>query len=401
MEIRWRTWFEKHNRYLTTFLLTSAFILSLISDVDCFFVIVDVGFEPMNSHYNSTTFGIGLWTVEDPEKRGICAMPMFSDELNGMTHSDNSYSSLWINGDVSLFVSRIISSCGVAVGFASMVFVWVCLCMNSSQQIMIELSTTTIFVALALGLEGTKLGLIFETKPCTSEDFWERIDQDEVSTFHKADACLFARGTYMSLFAIVTYGIVIIYLMTVAMLSDHQNSGGYRQGVPHSFEYDYDNVTLPSYLGSICSSKRSLGSSIVSKNSSIISKYSKESSKDSGSGLNYNSGQNSKVSSGSDGSGGMTKVSGDSSGSAEEARQLSAFSTPADSRFYSSSTGSSKGRIKSDTVIAQLMEPIVEGDDSDDDSEWKWTSENTVMNDTVMAQRSNIFCDRTIAETEV
>ncbi len=133
------------------------------------------------------------------------------------------------------------------------VIVWFCLCLNTRQVVQIDV--TLIITTFALACEGTKFGLFFDSHPCISDTFWEFFDVDEVSTLRKADTCLLSRGTYMSTCSLTFYSLVIVYLTLVRLFPSYDSLSGQEE------EYDYfDDVTIPSFLGSI-------GKSVISKSS--------------------------------------------------------------------------------------------------------------------------------------
>ncbi len=111
----------RNNSFITALLLTIGFTLSFLSSLDCFFVEVDVGFVPHNSFYKNSTFGIGLWTFEDPDARGRCITPMHVSEVGGLTNADTLYKNIWMNEDIIWSSARIIASIGLFFGFTSMV----------------------------------------------------------------------------------------------------------------------------------------------------------------------------------------------------------------------------------------------------------------------------------------
>jgi hypothetical protein len=112
----------KNNRIITAFFLTAGFTLSFLSNLDCFFVEVDVGFTPSNSYFKTSKLGIGLWTFEDPDVRGQCIAPLLLKGSDGdLTKGDQLYAQLWTNGDVPWGIARIVASCGLCIGFAAMV----------------------------------------------------------------------------------------------------------------------------------------------------------------------------------------------------------------------------------------------------------------------------------------
>ncbi len=115
----------KHNQLVTALLLTLGFTLSFLSDLDCFFVKVDIGSAPHNSYFANIAepyvVGFGLWSFEDPDDRGRCITPIFVEEIGGLTESDQLYAQAWSNGDIYWTIARIIAACGLCVGFSAMV----------------------------------------------------------------------------------------------------------------------------------------------------------------------------------------------------------------------------------------------------------------------------------------
>lgn len=111
----------KNNSFITALLLTLGFTFSFLSDLDCFLVEVDVGFVPKNSFYKTSTFGIGLWTFEDPDIRGRCITPTSVAEVGSLTSNDKLYTNIWINEDAMWSASRITAVIGLIFGFIAMV----------------------------------------------------------------------------------------------------------------------------------------------------------------------------------------------------------------------------------------------------------------------------------------
>lgn len=101
--------------------------------------------------------------------------------------------------------------------------------------------------------EGLKIGLIFTTSPCNGEDFWERVDSEQVSKYSKADQCFIGRGCYMSIISITLYLGVILHILMSIIFTDYTHL--------NEPDFEYDDVTIPSFLSS-------LGKSIISKVSS-------------------------------------------------------------------------------------------------------------------------------------
>jgi len=255
----------KHNPLVTALFLTLGFTLSFLSDLDCFFIEVDIGSVPHNSFFSTPSLGFGLWSFEDPEVRGRCITPLFVESIGGLTTSDQLYANAWSNGDIYWTIARIISACGLCVGFSAMTFVWVCICIDSKG--LQQLQITILIATVALGCEGTKFGLFFETTPCTSKNFWEYYDPDGLEIYHQAAACSLSRGTYMSTASLVFYSLCITYLLLVRFRPSYQH-------LSMEDGFDYDDVTLPSFLGSIGKSVNSKFSKASHTSSSINSRVS-------------------------------------------------------------------------------------------------------------------------------
>jgi hypothetical protein len=261
----------KNNRYLTAIFLTIGYTLSFLSDLDCFFVEVDVGFTPNNTYYDTSQFGIGLWSFEDPDNRGLCITPMFVNRIGRLTKTDHLYAQVWSNGDLYWTIARITASLGLILGFSGVMLVWVSLCITEPIDGKTKINSfLLVVVTMLLTCEGTKFGMFFESQPCNAQSFWEFLDEDEVSTFHKADTCLLSRGTYMSIGGLISYIIVIVQQLLVRVFPSYRHE-------EMSDGFDYDNVTMPSYLGSIGKSvtskfsfTSSIAKSVLSRRSSAL-----------------------------------------------------------------------------------------------------------------------------------
>lgn len=247
----------KHNRFIIAIFLTCGFTLSFLSDLDCFFVRVDLDSVPDDALFDTTTFGIGLWSFEDPDERSKCISPGALNTKGSITPDDQLYSRIWLNGDAYWSAARIIAVVGLVVGFTTVIFVWICLCSKRNKDNKHELDIVIATTTLALGCEGTKFGLFFDTKPCT-DNMWKHTNMEGVINSEKAATCLLSRGTYMSCVCLLLYLLMIIYQILVRAFPayDHTESEG----------LDYDDVTLPSFLGSIGKSVTSK----VSKTSSAV-----------------------------------------------------------------------------------------------------------------------------------
>jgi len=98
-----------------------ALFLSIFSCADCKFVRVNVGFTPDNTIYRSEEFGLGLWSMEDPNAPEKCLMLDVSRTLGSVTRGDRYYSSSFFNGDIIWGTARIIALSGIFFGLVDVV----------------------------------------------------------------------------------------------------------------------------------------------------------------------------------------------------------------------------------------------------------------------------------------
>ena len=113
----------RYNKCGVASLLAVAFVLSILSSLDCKFVEVDVGFSPTNTFFDtsSTTFGIGLWTMEDPMNPGLCLMPLSKKQYGSLTKEDDIYDSFFVTSDVFITTARFLAMFGIIFGLIDLV----------------------------------------------------------------------------------------------------------------------------------------------------------------------------------------------------------------------------------------------------------------------------------------
>lgn len=127
--------------------LAGAFILSLLSDLDCIFIRVDVGFVPVNipeDDFNSSSvFGLGIWSFEDPKSAQVCVFPNFDgkDNHQGLTEDDHVYDNFLVAGDAFFTTIRIFAMFSMLVGLA-LVVSWRCL-LKMTQSLMFSSNVPT------------------------------------------------------------------------------------------------------------------------------------------------------------------------------------------------------------------------------------------------------------------
>lgn len=274
-----RNW--RYGKYAIGTLLAFSFVLSALSNLDCQFVIVDIGFEPQNIYNEEPKFsttGIGIWTIEDVDRKGNCIAPMFSKSYGSLTSKDDLYTSALLTSDRIFTAMRFLALFGMLFALSNLILTWV-----SIFRVFKYGSGRSLHLALiSFVCEGSKLGLIFASSPCAGKKFWESVDIDFVSTFHCADQCYASRGSYMSVTSIILIG---MHVLLSLLSQDYSNA---IQGEND----DFDNVTLPSFLNS-------LGESIVSKfSSSTGSKYSRSQGSSESKNNSHSNSQNSNRTSG-------------------------------------------------------------------------------------------------------
>lgn len=254
----------KYNRCAVIVLLTISFFLSLLSALDCKFMVVDVGFVPQNINRainSKNQIGIGLWSVEDTSTDGLCVVSAFRKGRESITEDDDIYNTFFISDDFIITVVRFVSLFGLLLAIINLMIVWASLFALFENLRTTKKKVTILFYILLLTFvcEGLKIGFMFMTYPCIGDEFWESIDIEKGPQFHKADQCFIDRGCYMSITSIALDLGVSIHLLMSIIFADYTHS--------NESDFVYDDVSLPSYL-------HSLAGSVVSKASSNASRIS-------------------------------------------------------------------------------------------------------------------------------
>ena len=111
--------FGWHPRILT-FFITASLGLSIMSSLDCQFLVMDLGFVPV--HYYSDELGFGLWSYAAPG--GRCLTYKESRQAaGGIFDGDNIYSNVLMNNDTNWSIARIIAIVGIIFGAIALVSV--------------------------------------------------------------------------------------------------------------------------------------------------------------------------------------------------------------------------------------------------------------------------------------
>ena len=111
--------FNWHPRILA-FFITAALGLSIVSSLDCKFLMIDLGFVPQD--YHSNNLGFGLWAHTAPG--GRCLSYSESRQSGVFSEEDTTYTSLFMNGDTNWSISRVLAIVGVVFGTISLVSVF-------------------------------------------------------------------------------------------------------------------------------------------------------------------------------------------------------------------------------------------------------------------------------------
>jgi len=267
-------------------LILSGWVFSLLSSLDCSFVSVSIGFDPLNSFYSSDPFGVGLWSFESPVVGGQCLMYGAAQKVGGLTQGDNNYSKPMTNSDRSWSMSRGFAVLGAVCGFLASVLIWFKLCCKKCDPKKEWVLYGTI---LAFLCEGIKFGIFFNVRMCTASDMWlqagsaskdiadepgNSTDMGAVSNmtysggasnitsilrngdvsedaaggftdvqYAKAQECDLSRGSLASMGSILLYLVAMVLLLgNIARPKDPAHGSAYG---------GYDDVSLPTYLQSI------------------------------------------------------------------------------------------------------------------------------------------------------
>jgi hypothetical protein len=114
----------RYRKCVVAALLTLAFMLSLLSNLDCTFVNVDVGFVPSNIYdpsSNASEYGIGLWTIEEADSDGLCILPLYVEDNISLTTDDDLYLSFLMSSDDVFTSARFIAFIGCFFGITVVV----------------------------------------------------------------------------------------------------------------------------------------------------------------------------------------------------------------------------------------------------------------------------------------
>ncbi len=113
---------RRYNKVGVGMLLFVILILSCLSNLDCQFVKIDVGFVPQNApgfESPKKTYTIGLWNFENVEysNGGKCIRPVFlKRERGSLTNDDDIYTaSSFISGDAHFTWCRVLSVIGLVL----------------------------------------------------------------------------------------------------------------------------------------------------------------------------------------------------------------------------------------------------------------------------------------------
>ena len=127
----------RYNKCAVAVFLVAAFVLSLLSTLDCVFIKVNVGFEPENvvsedESSSKSTFGIGIWTLEDvTTNEGMCVVSIpLAEDATSLTVDDDIYIKFLVVGDDIFTCIRFLTLFGFASGLILLVskpFLWLLL----------------------------------------------------------------------------------------------------------------------------------------------------------------------------------------------------------------------------------------------------------------------------------
>eukprot|EP00578_Thalassiosira_sp_NH16_P003206 CAMPEP_0181133634 /NCGR_PEP_ID=MMETSP1071-20121207/31631_1 /TAXON_ID=35127 /ORGANISM="Thalassiosira sp., Strain NH16" /LENGTH=323 /DNA_ID=CAMNT_0023220043 /DNA_START=98 /DNA_END=1069 /DNA_ORIENTATION=- len=217
--------FGWHPRVLS-FFITAALALSIISSLDCKFLVVELGFIPKN--YYGDDMGFGMWTYAAPG--GRCLTYTESRESGGFSDGDSMYTNLFMNNDINWSISRILAVVGLAFGSIALISSWVNVCKHEPHLVdVLAYTTITSFMC-----ECSKFGLFIGTDLCRSPDYWYNNDSHE---FAGSKDCQIDRGAFMCMTSIALYFVSMTLSVGLAAR-------------PKTDDYTYEESSLPSWMAS-------------------------------------------------------------------------------------------------------------------------------------------------------
>ena len=114
--------------------------------------------------------------------------------------------------------------------------------------------------------EGVKYGVFLNIVPCSSNQYWEKYEERSLEIINEsANDCMMSRGAYINLVCILFYIMATVSLAWFISQATELN--------PITEDFDYDDISMPSFLQSIgesLTSKFSKGSSMLSSKSDDV-----------------------------------------------------------------------------------------------------------------------------------
>lgn len=190
---------------------SAAWTFSMLSNFDCRFTKVNVGFHPANSALETSEFGVGLWTFENVENR--CVEYSTARYAGSVVGRGTHYRNWFMNNDTSWCMSRLSAFVSLISGLVAIIS----LCMEQffltgRRRKSKQAKVTAIATMFALLSEIAKIISFFLTDLCMSQQIWQLPSNDTIygTNTSKAEKCSPGRGAIACIVSILTYFVPLI-----------------------------------------------------------------------------------------------------------------------------------------------------------------------------------------------
>lgn len=251
---------------ITTWVLTVALSMSLLSSLDCQFLTVQIGFVPHEASFYTDEVTIGLWSMVEASSAdvgsGQCVVytdahlvDLFQRENGGSiventvsekeetsvtddqeSLANDKYRSPYAgkklhSNDQSMLAARISAIVGACCGFIAFVVAWFLnvgvLKMGCvSKELLVHTSTA------AFLCEGIKIGVFFNVGLCSKPIWPKEIVEDGIVKYVRAQECDIERGGGWSIASL------LLYFIAMALIVGFMTRPSYKHG-----RYGFDEET--------------------------------------------------------------------------------------------------------------------------------------------------------------
>jgi len=176
-------------------LLTASFVLALFSTLHCDFIVINIGFDPLNEYVKSRTLS-------------LC--PLVGEYYGGCYLYSSDFQNEYITNDRNWAFAKIASFTSMGGGFLSFILVWM-MFLGAIDHVGHPKSVLELFICVLSLAECGKL-LWFKKVDVCKAKMWIRKAVDGVS-IEVANSCEFGKGAKLSLwcFLINIVALIILY----------------------------------------------------------------------------------------------------------------------------------------------------------------------------------------------